>query len=105
MTLLLVTLISMLLAAIMSAVAWHSSREERRRSDARIAALAAEIHGEPASGPAVVAGAEGMFAAPQPARSGFRFATVAAGGLFVCGVFAAIAKPGGLASQCRIHRR
>jgi hypothetical protein len=91
MTLLLVTLISMLLAAIMSAVAWRRSREERRRSDARIAALAAEIHGEPASGPVVVAGAEGLFAAPQPARNGFRFATVAAGGLFVCGAAAALA--------------
>jgi hypothetical protein len=91
MTLLLVTLISMLLAAIMSAVAWRSSREERRRSDARIAALAAEIHDEPAPGPAVVARAGDLFAAPQPARGGFRVATVAAGGLFVCATAAALA--------------
>ncbi len=45
MTLLLaVTLTSMLLAAIMSVVAWRISGEERRRSEARVAALAAEIH-------------------------------------------------------------
>ena len=42
--LLAVTLTSMLLAAIMSVVAWRISGEERRRSEARVAALAAEIH-------------------------------------------------------------
>ena len=91
MTLLFVTVISILLAAIMSVVAWHSSREERRRSDARIAALAAEIHDGPTPGPAVVARAGDLFAARQPARSGFRVATVAAAGLFVCATAAALA--------------
>ena len=43
--LLVVTLTSMLLAAIMSVVAWRISAEERRRSEARVAALTAEIHG------------------------------------------------------------
>ena len=43
MFLLLVTLCSMLLAAIMSLVAWRVAREERRRSDARVDGLAAEI--------------------------------------------------------------
>ena len=43
--LLMVTLTSMLLAAIMSVIAWRISGEERRRSEARVAALAAEIHG------------------------------------------------------------
>src|SRR5260221_9063291 len=32
-----------------------------------------------------------LFAAPQPAQGGFRFAAVAAGGLFVCGSAAALA--------------
>ena len=91
MTLLLVTLVSMLLAAIMSIVAWHSSRGERRRSEARVAALAAEIHDEPPTGPASAKSSGDLFAAPQPARGGFRFATVAAGGLFVCGSAAALA--------------
>jgi len=44
MFLLIVTLSSMLLAAIMSLVAWRIAAEERRRSEARIAALAEEIH-------------------------------------------------------------
>ena len=43
--LLLVTLTSLLLAAIMSLVAWRAAGDERRRSEARVAALAAEIHG------------------------------------------------------------
>src|ERR1700716_1245734 len=45
MFLLIVTLMSMLLAAIMSVIAWRIAVEERRRSEGRIAALAAEIHG------------------------------------------------------------
>ena len=43
MFLLLVTLISLVLAVIMAVIAWHVSQEERRRSQARVAALAAEI--------------------------------------------------------------
>jgi hypothetical protein len=88
MTLLLVTLVALWLAAIMSVVAWHRSGEERRRSEARIAALAAEIHDEPATRPPVAVSAGDLFAARQPARGGFRFATVAAAGLFVCGAAA-----------------
>jgi len=42
--LLVVTLASMVLAAIMSVVAWRLAGDERRRSDARVAALSAEIH-------------------------------------------------------------
>ena len=93
MTLLLVTAISMFLAAIMSAVAWHSSRAERRRSEARIAALAAEIHDEPETGGPVAPGVTpgDLFAARQPARGGVRLATVAAAGLFVCGSGVALA--------------
>ena len=42
--LLIVTVTSLLIAAIMSGVAWRLASEERRRSDARVAALSAEIH-------------------------------------------------------------
>src|SRR4051794_39718982 len=42
--LLTVTVISLLLATIMSVIAWRMTGDERRRSDARVAALAAEIH-------------------------------------------------------------
>jgi hypothetical protein len=44
MFLLIVTLSSMVLAAIMSVIAWRLAAQERRRSEARIAALSAEIH-------------------------------------------------------------
>lgn len=46
MFLLIVTVTSMLLAAIMSTIAWRLAGDERRRSDARVAALAAEIHAD-----------------------------------------------------------
>jgi len=42
-TLILVTLLSLTLAAVMTTLAWRLAREERRRSDARVAALAAAI--------------------------------------------------------------
>jgi len=42
--LLIVTLTSMLVAAIMSVIAWRIAADERRRSDARVAALSSEIH-------------------------------------------------------------
>ena len=49
--LLIVTVASMLLAAMMSIVAWRLARDEGRRSDARVAALSAEIHAtEPFTG-------------------------------------------------------
>jgi hypothetical protein len=44
MFLLIVTLTSMLLAAIMSVIAWRIAGDERRRSEARVAALSAQIH-------------------------------------------------------------
>src|SRR5438067_994455 len=44
-TLILVTLLSMALAAVMTVLAWRLAREQRRRSDARVAALAVEIRG------------------------------------------------------------
>ena len=45
--LMIVTVTSILLAAIMSAIAWRVSGDEKRRSESRIAALAAEIFDEP----------------------------------------------------------
>jgi hypothetical protein len=51
MFLLIVTATSVLLAAIMCVIAWRAAADERRRSDARVAALAAAIHdGEPSAG-------------------------------------------------------
>ena len=47
--LLAITGASLLLAGFMSAVAWRMTREERRRSAARVAALAAEIYKDEAA--------------------------------------------------------
>jgi len=52
--LLVVTLSSMVVALVMSMIAWRIAAEERRRSNARVAALAAEIHA-PAAAPRAVA--------------------------------------------------
>jgi hypothetical protein len=42
--LIVVTLLSLTVAALMSIVAWRAVRSERRRSEARVTALAADIH-------------------------------------------------------------
>jgi hypothetical protein len=103
MFLLLVTLISMLLAAIMSVIAWRIAGDEQRRSDARVAALAAQIHDVPTAPrgrPAVVDELElrranavstsgELFATTQP-RAGSRWATVVGAGVLVLGTAAAL---------------
>jgi hypothetical protein len=97
MSLLLVALIAIVLAGVTSTVAWNRSRDERRRREARIAALAAEIHDEPLDGPAPAESAGDvfttgdLFTTSQHAGMGSRFATVAAVGLLVCGGVAALA--------------
>ena len=47
MMLLLVTIVSLLFAAAMGALAWRLAHEERRRSDARVAALVASLEADP----------------------------------------------------------
>jgi flagellar basal body-associated protein FliL len=101
MLLLLVTLASMLLAVIMSLVAWRIAGDERRRSEARIAALAADIHGVETvvpRGPSddlelrplsrASTGAE-LFTAAQP-RSGSQWPAVLGAGVFVLATAAAL---------------
>jgi hypothetical protein len=88
MFLLIVTLTSLLLAAIMSVIAWRLSGDERRRSDERVAALAEDIRragdgrvtphwddGSPWRGADVAASRSrddlagpGLFAPPPPSR-------------------------------------
>ena len=48
---LIATVASLLLAAIMSVIAWRVAGDERRRSDARVDALAAEIHEDTMTAP------------------------------------------------------
>jgi hypothetical protein len=101
MILLTVTLVSLTVAVAMSILTWRLLREERRRSEARIAALAAAINeAEPTIAVADddlpfrarPAASEGtMFAAAQPAASPVRFAgVIAAGALVVAAVIGAV---------------
>ena len=128
MLLLSVTLVSMLLAAIMSVVAWRLAGDERRRSDARVEALAAEIHDgsaadfdagrlssrvhddlelrpAPAAAPrAAAATPSDLFATAQPSAAASRFAAVVGIGVLVFGGAAALAVvlsagPHGVASR------
>jgi hypothetical protein len=99
--LLLVTMTSMLVAVIMSLVAWRIAGDERRRSESRIAALAADIHGAERVAPfrpsddlelrqasSASTGAD-LFAAAQP-RAGAGWPAVLAAGVFVVLAAAAI---------------
>lgn len=107
-TLIAVTMLSLFLAAAMGVVAWRVVQEERRRSDARLAALAAELRrgggasanegSEPAEAepPADSADADGpaagrgLFSPPsEPAGSGWAAAAALGGAAAV--VLAAVA--------------
>ena len=107
MFLLIVTVTSMLLAAIMSVTAWRIAGDERRRSDARVAALSAEIHDGDDAGrvlwdpphsrvqqdPAdsqLDPACSALFATP-PRRSASRPFAIAGAGALVFGAAAAIA--------------
>ena len=91
----LVTVISIALAAVMGIVAWRIGNQERRRSEARVAALAAEIHGaEPLPlrivatdlelRPRGGAGASAdMFAVAERGEASRRWPAVMAAGVFV----------------------
>jgi hypothetical protein len=102
--LLLVTIISALLTVIMSVIAWRTAREEKRRSDARVAALAADIHhvdrlrnagrrAEPdleLRRETAPVSAAGLFETSAAPRGGPRFGAVAAIGVLVFAAAAAI---------------
>jgi len=88
-----VTLVSLVVAVTMSVAASRMVREERRRSDARVAALAADIRGEdlPLRESARPTEAAALFATPptMPARSRLGVAIVL--GALVVGTGAALA--------------
>jgi len=99
MTLLVLTFISLAIAVVMSVATWRMAAEERRRSQARVAVLGAEIHDidfdlEPTAAPehdALASGASDMFAvAAQPAESGSRVAMAVACGVIVVGSLATV---------------
>jgi hypothetical protein len=94
---LLLTIASMFIAVVMSAVAWRASSEERRRSQARVAALAAAIHqpidldlrSSVQAAPADVATQQDLFTPASRATGGRWGVALAAGGLVVATVAAA----------------
>ncbi len=96
-TLIVVTLLSLAIAGAMSIVAWRVAGEERRRSEARVAALAADIRSsdadvdlplETAVADAPTSGS--MFTFIQPVTALPRLATVILAGVLVVGAGAAL---------------
>lgn len=92
--LLAVTIVSVLVAIAMSAVAWQATRDARRRSAARVAALADAIHG---SADVRSDGATALFAGTtsEPGAGSRRGIALAAGGLVVATIAAAAVVFGG----------
>jgi hypothetical protein len=80
--LLLVTSLSLILAATMAAAAWRMSRQERRRSQARVAALAADLGFDLRTDTDAGVGGIELFRLEQPAQAGSRFAAVLTIGVF-----------------------
>ena len=93
--LIVVTLLSLAVAGTMSIVAWRVAREERRRSEARVAALAADIRSADvdlplSTGTAGAASSSSMFTFIQPVPALPRLATVVLAGVLVVGAGAAL---------------
>lgn len=100
-----ITLVALLTTIVMAVVAWTLVQEERRRSDARVAALADELDAhdvraldEPASRAAAArddSAADPLAAFPSPLRASAR----AGGAAFATPMFAAAAEPNRDASE------
>jgi hypothetical protein len=108
--LIVVTLLSLTVASLMSIVAWRAVRNERRRSEARVTALAADIHirddiqgrDTAPAGAAIVdreVGAQGPRTGAHPAAARSRLAVAAAVGVLAVGASVALAVALGGASR------
>ena len=95
-TLIVVTLLSLAVSGAMSVVAWRVAGEERRRSQARVAALAADIRSSdvedrlPLTAVADAPTSGSMFTFMQPVTALPRLATVVLAGVLVVGAGAAL---------------
>ncbi len=97
-TLIVVTALSLAIAGAMSILAWRVAGEERRRSEARVAALAADIRSSDVDPPLVTAVPDvadaptsgNMFTYIQPVTALPRLATVILAGVLVVGAGAAL---------------
>jgi len=87
MALIITTVISLVVAAVMSVVAWRLARDERRRSAARVATLTADIQGEDQS-PVYVS--DRFFAEGQSRTPASPFRPLAIGVLVVGSVIALV---------------
>jgi hypothetical protein len=87
MALIITTILSLVVAAVMSVVAWRLARDERRRSEARVSQLAADIHGEP---PSPVHVSDSFFAEERSRTPGSPFRALAIGVLVVGSVIALV---------------
>ena len=110
MTLLVIASLSLVVAAVMSAIVWRMRREERRRSDARVAALVAAIDGDelelkPAHTQQVVVRGNLFSSSDSIESHGRRLAAVAAFGVFVVGAAAAFAVVAGIGSRHLVPSR
>ena len=108
-TLIVVTLVSLALAGAMSIVAWRVTGEERRRSEARVAALAADIrssHGDhlPLAAVADAPTSGSMFTFMQPVTALPRLATVVLAGVLVVGAGAALLVALGRSGDVATHQ-
>lgn len=80
MALIITTAVSLVVAAVMSVVAWRLARKERRRAEARVSALAADIRGE---GPSPVHLSDAFFEEERSRTPGSPFRALAIGVLVV----------------------
>jgi hypothetical protein len=98
-TLVAITVLSLVLAAISTTVAWRVVRDDRRRSEARVAALASELRDDPDDPIGAFSEEElapTMFAGAEPSSSS-RVAILAGAALVVIAIAAAVA--GGLVAR------
>jgi hypothetical protein len=99
MILLLVTSGSLILAATMAAVAWRLAREERRRSQARVATLASDLDLEMRPDGEVTASGGELFRTQQQGDARSRFAAVLTIGVFAVATALALLVTMGRAGQ------
>lgn len=104
-TLVLVTLLSLLVASVMTAFTWRLAQEERRRQQARISALAAEIHFEDwplrdaEVGETSVDHTGELFSGARVVGYSSRVSIAVAVGIFLAGSVAIVTVAGGLRAR------
>jgi hypothetical protein len=89
--LIIITLLSLTVAAATSTVAWRAVRNERRRSEARVTALAADIHGRDTAPAGAAVPTRSMFESADLEQTRLRLAVALGLGMLVVVAGAALA--------------